>query len=72
MKPQADRYARLYSRSLTDRLDLSTALAEHETIIRAVEAGDSDAAQQAIRSNWRNGAHRIAALIEQWGESGGW
>jgi DNA-binding GntR family transcriptional regulator len=70
IKPQAERYARLYVSALTDVLDLS--VAEHSAIIRAIEVGDADAAQRAIQTNWRNAATRVGALITEWGESGGW
>jgi DNA-binding GntR family transcriptional regulator len=70
IKPQAERYARLYVSALTDKLDLS--VAEHSVIITAIEAGDKDTAQRAIQTNWRNAAKRVGALITEWGESGGW
>ena len=70
IKPQAERYARLYVAALTDQLGLS--VAEHSVIISAIGDGDADAAQRAIQTNWRNAAHRVAALISEWGESGGW
>lgn len=70
IKPQAERYARLYVSALTDVLDLS--VAEHSEIIRAIEQGDANKAQRAIQTNWRNAAQRVGALISEWGESGGW
>lgn len=70
IKPQAERYARLYVAALTDKLDLS--VAEHSVIVTAIEAGDADTAQRAIQTNWRNAAKRVGALINEWGESGGW
>jgi DNA-binding GntR family transcriptional regulator len=70
IKPQAERYARLYVSALTDKLDLS--VAEHSVIITAIEAGDAETAQRAIQANWRNAAKRVGALITEWGESGGW
>jgi DNA-binding GntR family transcriptional regulator len=70
IKPQAERYARLYVAALTDELGLS--VAEHEAIIDAIREGDAEAAQKAIQINWRNAAKRVATLIDEWGESGGW
>ena len=70
IKPQAERYARLYVSALTDKLDLS--VAEHSVIVTAIEAGAADTAQRAIQTNWRNAAKRVGALINEWGESGGW
>lgn len=70
IKPQAERYARLYVTALTRELGVS--VAEHKEIVRAIRVGDADAAQQAIQTNWRNAARRIASVIDEWGESGGW
>lgn len=70
IKPQAERYARLYVSALTDVLDLS--VAEHSEIISAIREGDSDSAQRTTQTNWRNAARRVGALIAEWGESGGW
>jgi DNA-binding GntR family transcriptional regulator len=70
IKPQAERYSRLYVTALTDQLDISAG--EHNVIIRAIREGDADAVQEAIRTNWRNAASRVAGLIDEWGESGGW
>jgi DNA-binding GntR family transcriptional regulator len=70
IKPQAERYARLYVAALTDELGVS--VAEHSMIVSAIRDGDADTAQRAIQTNWRNAAGRVAALISEWGESGGW
>jgi len=70
IKPQAERYARLYVTALTGELGVS--VAEHKVIVRAIRDGDPDAAQRAIQTNWRNAARRIATVIDKWGESGGW
>jgi DNA-binding GntR family transcriptional regulator len=70
IKPQAERYARLYVSALTDKLDLS--VTEHSVIVSAIEAGDAETAQRAIQTNWRNAAQRVGALISEWGESGDW
>lgn len=70
IKPQAERYARLYTTALTRELGVS--VAEHEEIVRAIADGDGDTAQRAIQTNWRNAARRIESVINLWGESGGW
>jgi DNA-binding GntR family transcriptional regulator len=70
IKPQAERYARLYVMALTNELDVS--VAEHGVIVRAIRDGDAAAAQQAIQVNWRNAAKRIGTVIAEWGGSGGW
>ena len=70
IKPQAERYARLYVMALTNELGLS--VAEHEVIVGAIREGDADGAQRAIEANWRNAAGRIGSVISRWGETGGW
>jgi DNA-binding GntR family transcriptional regulator len=68
IKPQAERYERLYV-SLLGR-ELSRSIAEHRAIARAIGAGDPDAAQQAVQRNWRNAAERLDAVIDRIGERG--
>ncbi len=70
IKPQAERYARLYVTALTNELGLS--VAEHEVIVGAIRDGDANAAQRAIQINWRNAARRVGGVITEWGESGSW
>lgn len=70
IKPQAERYARLYVNSLSN--EISTSVAEHEVISRCIEAGEPDAAQQAVESNWRNAARRLSRVIGTYGERGSW
>ena len=70
IKPQAERYARLYVVALTNELDVS--VAEHGFIVRAIRNGDAAAAQRAIQTNWRNAARRIGTVISEWGGKGGW
>jgi DNA-binding GntR family transcriptional regulator len=70
IKPQAERYARLYVTALTNELVVS--VAEHDDIVRAIREGDAAAAQQAIQTNWRNAARRIGTVISAWGGRGGW
>ncbi|MGH7560517.1 MAG: GntR family transcriptional regulator [Gemmatimonadales bacterium] len=70
IKPQVERYARLYVSSLLD--ELPTSVREHEVIIRAIARGEPAAAQQAAETNWRNAAARLAKVIAQMGERGVW
>ena len=70
VKPQAQRYERLYVSMLVNQIP--TSVAEHDAIVRAIRAGDPDAAQQAVRTNWRNAAERLATVIERAGERGAW
>ncbi|HEY0155336.1 MAG TPA: GntR family transcriptional regulator [Longimicrobium sp.] len=43
---------------------------EHDAIIAAIESGRADAAEAAVRTNWFNGADRLAKIVEQVGEAG--
>jgi len=70
IKPQAERYIRLYISALVD--EIGTSVGEHDVTIRAIEAGQPDAAQVAVRSNWQNAAHRLARVITHLGERGAW
>lgn len=68
LKPQADRYERLYTNALLDEISLS--VAEHDAIIAAIRAADPDVAQHAVETNWRNAGERFARVIAMAGERG--
>jgi DNA-binding GntR family transcriptional regulator len=70
IKPQSERYTRLYVNVLLD--ELPTSVKEHELIVRAIAAGDASSAQRAVETNWRNASVRLAAVIAQLGERGVW
>jgi DNA-binding GntR family transcriptional regulator len=70
IKPQIERYTRLYVSALVD--ELLTSVKEHEVIVRAIAAGDQRAAQRSVETNWRNAAARLSRVIEQLGERGAW
>ena len=70
VKPQAERYIRLYISALYDQIALS--VEEHEVIVRAIAEGRADDAQEAVRTNWRNAAQRLSGVIAQDGEMGSW
>ena len=70
VKPQAERYERLYV-SLLAR-DLTTSYVEHNVIVRAIKNGSVDAAQGAVQNNWRNAAERLGSVIDNVGERGKW
>ena len=70
IKPQAERYTRLYIDALIDQIKLS--VNEHQTTIDAIEDGDADRAQLAVQTNWRNAAERLGDVIERSGELGSW
>ena len=70
IKPQIERYTRLYVSVLLD--ELPTSVKEHDAIIRGIAAGDPRAAQIAVETNWRNAASRLSAVIAELGERGLW
>jgi len=70
VKPQADRYRFLYSSALITRIPES--VKEHGEIIRALETGDGERAERAVRTNWRNAAERLGRVIDTLGERGRW
>ncbi len=70
IKPQAERYTRLYIEALLDKLPVS--VAEHQDIISRIAKGDADGAQRKVQANWRNAAGRLSAVIEEAGELGSW
>jgi DNA-binding GntR family transcriptional regulator len=70
IKPQTERYVRLYVSVLLD--ELPTSVREHDLIIRAIAKGAPEAAQHAVERNWHNAADRLARIIAQHGERGIW
>jgi DNA-binding GntR family transcriptional regulator len=70
IKPQIERYTRLYISALVD--ELPTSVKEHERIVRAIAAGDAHLAQRSVETNWRNAAARLSRVIGQLGERGSW
>jgi DNA-binding GntR family transcriptional regulator len=70
IKPQTERYWRLYASAIVDQLSLS--VDEHACIIRAIEEGDGDAAEHGVEVNWQNGAERLFKVIDTLGERGSW
>jgi DNA-binding GntR family transcriptional regulator len=70
IKPQIERYWRLYARNILEDLELS--VEEHEVIINAIQTGDSHAAERALIANWVNGAERVGRVIQMHGERGSW
>ena len=70
IKPQAERYIRLYISALVD--EIATSVVEHEEIVRAIESGDGEGARAATDTNWRNAAARLSSVIGAHGERGSW
>jgi DNA-binding GntR family transcriptional regulator len=68
LRPQLDRYARLYTRSYQDRVTES--LEEHDVIVLAIASGDPERARCAVQDNWRRGAHQLIQRIGTRGEIG--
>ena len=70
VKPQAERYIRMYISMLTS--DIGTSVAEHEAITVGIEQGRADVAHNAVVLNWRHAAVRLSRVIEVAGERGSW
>lgn len=70
IKPQSERYIRLYVTVLVDQI--ATSVREHERISASIARGDPDAAQKAVETNWRNAAARLVQCIAAQGERGSW
>jgi DNA-binding GntR family transcriptional regulator len=70
IKPQSERYIRLYVSVLLDQI--RTSVGEHERIADSIARGDADSAQAAAETNWRNASERLAMIISQLGERGSW
>lgn len=70
VKPQAERYIRMYVALLLDTAP--TAGSEHEAIVEAIRAGNASPAQRAVQTNWRHAAERLAKAIDVMGEQGKW
>ncbi len=70
VKPQAERYGRIYTSTLAS--EVATSAAEHDVIIHALEAGDPEASRRAVQTNWENAATRLARVISAVGERGTW
>ncbi len=70
IKPQAERYIRVYISALTDEIPIS--VKEHQAIIEAIDAAEPEVAQRAVEQNWRNAARRLSRVIEDVGERGSW
>ena len=70
IKPQTERYWRLYASSILDQLGLS--VGEHVLIIESLSNGSAEAAERAVQMNWQNGAERLSRVIATMGERGSW
>src|SRR5688572_7804729 len=70
VKPQAERYERLYVSFLAG--EIVTSVDEHALIIDAIGRGDSNGAKHAVHHNWHNAAERPRRVIEGVGDRGCW
>ncbi|CAN5251878.1 GntR family transcriptional regulator [soil metagenome] len=70
IKPQAERYNRLYTTALVG--EIHTSVQEHEEIIQGIAGGHPDQAERAVRTNFRNAAERLTEVIVTLGERGSW
>ncbi len=70
IKPQTERYLRVYISALVDEIHRS--VQEHEAIVSAIGAGQADGAQHAVQANWRRAADSLCQVIEVVGERGCW
>jgi DNA-binding GntR family transcriptional regulator len=70
VKPQAERYIRMYVALLLDTA--ATSGGEHEAIVEAIRSGNAGAAQRAVQTNWRHAAERLERAIDVMGEQGTW
>src|SRR5215217_1514815 len=70
VKPQAERYIRMYISMLTS--DIRTSVYEHDIIVAAIDEGRADDAELAIQVNWRHAADRLSKVIAMAGERGSW
>jgi DNA-binding GntR family transcriptional regulator len=62
VKPQAERYIRMYISLLTT--DIKSSVDEHDSIIAAIEEGRAGDAEEAVEVNWRHAANRLSRVIE--------
>lgn len=70
IKPQAERYIRVYVSALVDKI--LTSVREHDAIISHIKSARAGAAERAVRSNWRNAATRLSRVMKTFGERGLW
>jgi DNA-binding GntR family transcriptional regulator len=70
VKPQAERYIRMYISMLTG--DIRSSVQEHDALIDAIDEGRAEDARAAVETNWRHAADRLSRVIEAEGERGSW
>jgi DNA-binding GntR family transcriptional regulator len=68
LRAHLDRYEYFYGR--LQKAGFEATFEEHDSIVAAIESGGADAAEHAVRTNWFNGAERLAQIVEREGEAG--
>ncbi|MEO7040509.1 MAG: GntR family transcriptional regulator [Candidatus Elarobacter sp.] len=63
IKPQAERYNRVYATLLLPNR-IADAAAEHDAIVRALRAGDPEAARRAVETNYGHGAAELSHAMD--------
>jgi DNA-binding GntR family transcriptional regulator len=63
IEPQIDRYEWFYAPLVGP--DFEPTHVEHGAIIRAIQLGDADAIENAVRANWINSAGRLGPLVSE-------
>jgi DNA-binding GntR family transcriptional regulator len=69
IKPQAERYIRLYISAFTD---MRPSIAQHDQMVRAIRGGDPDLAAATVQKQWQGAAERLLNVIAALGERGTW
>ena len=70
INPQIERYVRIYQTALHEAIQ--TSVVEHAAIVAEIASGSGRGADEAVRTNWRNAAIRLQAVIDSRGEKGTW
>jgi DNA-binding GntR family transcriptional regulator len=70
IKPQAERYIRLYVSALTN--EIGSSVIEHNHIIDAIKSGDAKLSRSAVQTNWKHAGERLSEVIATMGEKGSW
>jgi DNA-binding GntR family transcriptional regulator len=70
VKPQTERYIRLYISALVD--EVAESVDEHRAVIERIAAGDPAGSESAVQENWRNAVARLSDVIDNYGERGTW
>ena len=63
IKPQAERYNRVYATQVLPKR-IPDAAIEHDAIIRALRAGDPEATRRAVETNYGHGTAELTHVIE--------